>query len=39
MHIISGNSNPILAREISKELKVEIETERKSINQRVEYLH
>ncbi len=24
MHIISGNSNPILAREISKELKVEI---------------
>jgi len=24
MHIISGNSNPILAREISKELKIEI---------------
>ena len=24
MHIISGNSNPILAREISEELKVEI---------------
>ena len=24
MHIISGNSNPILAKEISKELKVEI---------------